>query len=248
MAKKEITREDYEAAYKCGQQVHAGLKGPTSARDELIESGLSGGTATNYIYNLRHMLAGRVYKRAMSVESTDDFLAWIHQDYGPAALRNAISSLEKHIPYFRKSSPSPMEGHVRVLEKYRLILGGSPAENSAIDDLFSKPEGNTSPDRAKRTSMVIIRDPQVRAFVINRADGKCEYCGSQGFILPNGHRYVEAHHIISLANSGYDTIENVIALCASHHREAHFGADAVKLERAFIEKLKLLSQQPFTAP
>ena len=75
-----------------------------------------------------------------------------------------------------------------------------------------------------------------------RAKGKCEYCGCEGFILPNGQRYVEAHHIIALAKSGSDTIQNVIALCANHHREAHYGENAETLEEKLIQRLSELNK------
>jgi 5-methylcytosine-specific restriction protein A len=111
--------------------------------------------------------------------------------------------------------------------------------SSAIDDLGSSaPPGNQAPDRALHTGLSFKRDPKVRAYVIQRAKGYCEYCGKRGFQMTNGQHYVEAHHIIALAEQGPDTPENVIALCPNHHREAHFGLDAEALERTFLNKLK----------
>jgi predicted restriction endonuclease len=40
-----------------------------------------------------------------------------------------------------------------------------------------------------------------------------------------------------LANDGADRITNVIALCAEHHREAHFGALRDGLEKKMIAKV-----------
>jgi 5-methylcytosine-specific restriction protein A len=59
--------------------------------------------------------------------------------------------------------------------------------------------------------------------VIARASGKCEFCGRVDFTTVNGTPYLEAHHILSLSANGPDSDSNVIALCASHHREAHYG-------------------------
>ena len=55
--------------------------------------------------------------------------------------------------------------------------------------------------------------------------------------MGNGSRYVEAHHIIALGNDGPDTPDNVIGLCPEHHRQAHFGANAEKLESEFMRVL-----------
>lgn len=111
------------------------------------------------------------------------------------------------------------------------------AQADGLSDLGTPPEGDRYPDRAKVTGWAVIRDPKVREFVIRSAKGHCEYCGKKGFQLPSGAFYLEAHHIISLANQGHDTVENVIALCPEHHREAHYGTRAEELELEFIKKL-----------
>lgn len=91
----------------------------------------------------------------------------------------------------------------------------------AVSDLAPYPEGRDSPDRASRVSSDFRRDRAVRDYVLRAANGACEYCGVAGFLMANGERYLEAHHIISLAHDGADTVDNVIALCPGHHREAH---------------------------
>lgn len=93
------------------------------------------------------------------------------------------------------------------------------------------PVGNDMPDRAANSSFTVIRDSDVRRYVIKKAEGKCEYCKQEGFLMKNGQRYLEAHHIIGLAHQGKDSVENVIALCPEHHREAHYGAEAESLEK-----------------
>lgn len=114
--------------------------------------------------------------------------------------------------------------------------------DSAIDDLGVPPSGNPSPDRISvQGGTGYRRDPSVRNYVVKRAAGQCEYCGVQGFELADGTFYVEAHHVIALSARGPDTVANVIALCAEHHREAHYGKSAEALEKAFLEKLCALN-------
>jgi 5-methylcytosine-specific restriction protein A len=114
---------------------------------------------------------------------------------------------------------------------------------NAADDLSDIPEGNPFPDRAKTISEYIERDARVRKYVLKRANGKCEYCGERGFPTANGGLYVETHHIISLCDSGRDTVDNVIALCPQHHRRAHYGADAESLEAQFVSILNGLDKR-----
>ncbi len=112
----------------------------------------------------------------------------------------------------------------------------APAQ-SALDDLGAPPPGMLNPDRVLGDAQGYRRDDAVRRYVIARAKGRCEYCGQEDFRTAEGSPYLEAHHIIRLANQGPDTVDNVIALCASHHREAHYGANAASLEADFLELL-----------
>lgn len=108
-------------------------------------------------------------------------------------------------------------------------------------DLQNPPLGKNIADRASIFSTVFKRDKNVRNYVLKRAMGRCEYCGELGFELNGGRHYLETHHIISLASEGSDTIDNVIALCANHHRQAHFGSNADALEKEFIAILAALN-------
>jgi 5-methylcytosine-specific restriction protein A len=113
-----------------------------------------------------------------------------------------------------------------------------PISADALSDLDDTPSGCAAPDRVEVSSIRIARDPEVRRFVIEKAEGRCEYCRQAGFLMGNGSRYLEAHHIISLATEGSDTVDNVIALCPAHHREAHYGRDASALEKEFLRVMK----------
>jgi len=111
-------------------------------------------------------------------------------------------------------------------------------QNSAIDDIPSAPIGSEVPGRTPTAGSRYQRVEKVRRFVIKQANGACEYCRELGFLLPHGRRYLEAHHIIALAKQGPDTVDNIIALCPSDHREAHYGANREKLETEMKEIIK----------
>ncbi len=110
----------------------------------------------------------------------------------------------------------------------------------AIDDLHLPLVGNPTPDRIEGRTFGYLRNPEIRSAVLARANGRCEYCGELGFRKSSGDNYVEAHHIIALAEDGPDTLNNVIALCSNHHREAHYGEDAELLEDKFVDILRNL--------
>lgn len=118
------------------------------------------------------------------------------------------------------------------------VQDGVDASGSAIDDLDYPDIGSNRPDRREYHGTFFLRDPRIRRKVIKRANGHCEHCGKRGFMKEDGTCYIEAHHIITLAQQGPDTLENVIGLCPEHHREAHFGKQRLALETAFMSRLK----------
>ena len=88
------------------------------------------------------------------------------------------------------------------------------------------------------TSITYERSSQIRRSVLLRAKGYCELCGEKGFMTKSGAIYLESHHIISLSNNGADSINNVIALCPNHHREAHYGQNTEAQKIEFFEIIK----------
>lgn len=108
----------------------------------------------------------------------------------------------------------------------------------AINDLDDA--GREPPEKRQGMSSFYVRDPEVRRQVVERANGRCEYCDALGFKRSDGSHFVEAHHIIHLSKQGPDTLDNVIALCPNHHREAHFGADGEAFEAKLKAKLRTI--------
>jgi len=92
----------------------------------------------------------------------------------------------------------------------------------------AKPEGIDQPSRITSTGTQFARDPKVRAWTLQRADGHCELCGQPApFVDEHQEPYLESHHITMLAEGGADTPKNTAALCPACHRELHFGAQRV---------------------
>jgi hypothetical protein len=162
-------------------------------------------------------------------------LRWSFSKSDYAAIGRALDTLAglgNHTAWDRVRSEIPQQ------EIFRLIAPSSPATfDDAIDDL-----GSDLPERRERTTTSYARDPKVRLQVLARAKGRCEYCEALGFIKVDGSRYLETHHIIALANDGQDRMSNVMALCAAHHREAHYGKRRAELESTMAARVKALAE------
>lgn len=69
------------------------------------------------------------------------------------------------------------------------------------------------------------RNPYVAEYAKRRAKGVCYDCRQLAPFRTRqtGEPYLEVHHILSLAEGGLDTPENVVALCPNCHRKRHYG-------------------------
>ena len=75
------------------------------------------------------------------------------------------------------------------------------------------------------------RELAIKAYVLGRADGCCEYCREDApFRTEKGQPYLECHHILRLADCGPDSPYNVIGVCPNCHRRAHLAYDRRKIK------------------
>jgi|GEM_PF-799785 len=120
--------------------------------------------------------------------------------------------------------------------RFQLIRGA--AYNAVFADQFDQPpEGSDSPESKSVASRVYPRDPRIRNWVLDRAQGKCEFCGQKGFTTKAGKIYLETHHVIALCDGGPDVVTNVIALCPNDHRQAHFGEYKEQMKLELLSKI-----------
>jgi 5-methylcytosine-specific restriction protein A len=187
----------------------------------------------------------------------DQVMSAGHAAYGIRCEPRDAQANPRERGYFDEDQLLVLELQTNGADIVAKVLGATPAVDvaagrhglvtpfeSAIDDIGAPPTGQVSPKKGELARGTgYRRDQAVRDFVIKRSRGHCEYCGALGFKMTDGSHYVEAHHVIALSVAGPDTVENVIALCPSHHREAHYGEQAESLEHAFLEKLKMLTKR-----
>lgn len=115
------------------------------------------------------------------------------------------------------------------------ILVRGAAVVGLVDQFDVEPPGSPAPETVDIHGKAFRRSPAVRAAVLVRASGRCEFCGSPGFVTAAGQLFLETHHIVPLSEDGADVVTNAAALCANHHREAHFGAGASVIREFLLE-------------
>mgnify|MGYP003835810837 CR=1 FL=1 len=89
------------------------------------------------------------------------------------------------------------------------------------------------------------RSDNVRAYVMERADGECEGCGEPApFVNRDGDAYLHAHHVLELSAGGPDSPETVIALCPNCHYRVHHGQDWDAYNRELVHTLSAIEDVP----
>jgi len=116
-------------------------------------------------------------------------------------------------------------------------IGPEPvAKKSKLSNLMSRSleelrrlalqKAGAAASKQERRRNVRLRSLYVKAYVLKRAGGICEGCGSPApFLRESGEPYLEPHHILRLADEGPDDPKWTAALCPNCHRRVHHGAD-----------------------
>jgi 5-methylcytosine-specific restriction protein A len=102
------------------------------------------------------------------------------------------------------------------------------------------PKGIKKPKRAASSSTVFVRDPEVRAWVRNEAEGHCDGCGEPAPFQKLGLPYLEVHHVKPLAEKGSDQVTNAVALCPNCHRRCHHSSDNEEFTASLYKKVRRL--------
>ena len=139
---------------------------------------------------------------------------------------------------YRTLDPEPWYVLKANRKLHAFILRRGVQSENFVDqfDLDLPADGSLTSSTA--TITIRNRSRDVRLFALKRSKGKCEYCGSEGFKFADGRVYLETHHIIPLSLNGPDSTQNVVALCANHHREAHHGMQADSINKFLTNKLR----------
>lgn len=111
---------------------------------------------------------------------------------------------------------------VLAIEANQLEKAKTLSHQERINELK---KSNPKPKQIIVQQTIFLRNQNVVAEVLFRANGLCEQCKKAAPFIrqSDGTPYLEVHHKIRLADGGDDTVENAIALCPNCHRQTHHG-------------------------
>lgn len=125
---------------------------------------------------------------------------------------------------------------------------GTLSKELNFDQLRARAFGNQQPtnfvNSQTTVSLARQRSALVKAYVLQRANGKCEYTGKEApFKRRDGTPYLEVHHLAQLSDDGLDHPVNAAAIDPTVHRLIHYGMDGEKVNtdlRTIVERKEAL--------
>jgi 5-methylcytosine-specific restriction protein A len=158
--------------------------------------------------------------------------AWI-EGYKPA--KNVGANVVQGIRKALASDASEPSADKDTLERRAIALE---------QNLFERePKGILKPKQVLSSRTAYIRDPEVRAWVRQKAKGICEGCGQLAPFEKNGSPFLEVHHVKHLAQKGSDRASNAVALCPNCHRRCHHSSDRDEFTASLYSKVKRLKPE-----
>jgi 5-methylcytosine-specific restriction endonuclease McrA len=107
--------------------------------------------------------------------------------------------------------------------------------------IMDPPPGQAEPTSILTSGKSFLRDPVVKAWVLQEAKGHCEACGGAApFDGDDREPFLEVHHVRPLASGGSDRVSNAVALCPNCHRRCHHAVDRVAFTATLFGKVKRL--------
>ena len=113
----------------------------------------------------------------------------------------------------------PAETH-ELLERVRDLVSTKQGKFASLEDAVDAMardyiHRHDPVEKAKRS-----RDPSAKKLVNIRDEGRCQHIFPEGTQCDE-RKWTHQHHMIHKADGGPDTAENLITLCAGHHRMVH---------------------------
>jgi 5-methylcytosine-specific restriction protein A len=210
--------------------LHAELRGEPYNKSEvnrkLREGPLVGRTKTSVELRMRNISAA-LYELKMP---------WI-AGYLPA--RNIGSAVkERMFAVLRLSGIDSLSAYVPTSEEKALEEKVTLLRSQQLGKI---PRGSERPGVVVSAATTYVRDPAVKAWVLQVANGVCEGCDRPApFVGQDGFPYLEVHHVMPLSSHGSDTVSNAAALCPNCHRRCHFSRDKDDFKLELYQKIARL--------
>jgi len=117
--RQKITKEQIRSCYECGAELFKYDHLDTALEiDKLVaKTSMNRNSAIMYVYAVKNMLSGKIYKRAINQTATELYFQYIMEDFGAETLKKAVNATRLHFEYLRQLGYT-LNGLVELCDKY----------------------------------------------------------------------------------------------------------------------------------
>ena len=129
--------------------------------------------------------------------------------------------------------------HANIVEAPKSTYCTKPSKARSLQQLREIALSSTPTQASTQEKIQSIqnRSTAIKLYAKKRANGICEGCNKTAPFETKFGPYLEVHHLTRLADGGADLPQNVIALCPTCHRKAHYSLDHLEFNNQLINKV-----------
>ncbi|WP_201623999.1 HNH endonuclease [Psychrobacter immobilis] len=128
---------------------------------------------------------------------------------------------------------------INSVEAPKAVYITKPSKSKSLQQLREIALSSTPTHASTQEKIQSIqnRSTAIKLYAQKRANGICEGCNEIAPFETKSGPYLEVHHLTRLADGGADLPQNVIALCPTCHRKAHYSLDCLEFNNQLINKV-----------
>lgn len=128
---------------------------------------------------------------------------------------------------------------INLVEAPKAVYVTKPSKGKTLKQLREIALSSTPTHTSTQEKIQSIqnRSTAIKLYAKKRASGICEGCNETAPFETKSGPYLEVHHLTRLADGGADLPQNVIALCPTCHRKAHYSLDYLEFNSKLIDKV-----------
>jgi len=153
------------------------------------------------------------------------------KSFEPArTMRNSVRSIEQALfqEILKKAGFGP---------ELNVVLA---PETSSLAALYE----NAKPELRRFLAARYERPNRITKLLKERLGATCQICGVEGFLMRNGKRYCEVHHLFHLAKRlpGSLGLRQLVVVCPTCHRKLHYASTTEPLELSGMWSFELCGE------
>ncbi|WP_201547535.1 HNH endonuclease signature motif containing protein [Psychrobacter sp. Pi2-1] len=125
----------------------------------------------------------------------------------------------------------------KIVESPKAMYITKPSKGQSLQKLREIALSSTPTQGSTQEKIRSIqnRSRAIKLYAKKRANGICEGCNELAPFETKSGPYLEVHHLTRLADGGADLPQNVIALCPTCHRKAHYSLDHLEFNSKLMD-------------